>query len=140
MYPSLYTAKSDQNWNQSDPDLYPETQRNFWQRVRYRNSVSVLQLCISSASVKIGLGTGLVQKPIIIVAHDQLEFQKCKITSRAIVLLPRPGPPAPARPAEKHDSFDIIVGGYAYSSIISSVCCPTQREAVIEHHANRLKK
>ena len=28
----LYTAKSyvlNQNWNQSDPDLYPETQRNF---------------------------------------------------------------------------------------------------------------
>ena len=32
----VITAKSyilNQNWNQSDPDVYPETQPGFWQRV-----------------------------------------------------------------------------------------------------------
>ena len=48
-----YTAKSyvlNQNWNQSDPDLYPETQRNFLATGLILNCKSYLYQFCSSVS------------------------------------------------------------------------------------------
>ena len=52
-----YTAKSyvlNQNWNQSDPDLYPETQRNFLATGLIPNCKSDLYQFCSSVSVQYG--------------------------------------------------------------------------------------
>ena len=60
-----YTAKSyvlNQNWNQSDPDLYPETQPNSLAMSLIR-FVLVLQFCISSTETVLrhAIRTGLIQ-------------------------------------------------------------------------------
>ena len=50
-----YTAKSyvlNQNWNQSDPDLYPETQQNFLATGLIPNCKSDLYQFCSSVSVQ----------------------------------------------------------------------------------------
>ena len=63
----LYTAKSyvlNQNWNQSDPDLYPEMQLNFLAMGLILNCKSDLcQLCISSTKTALrhAIHTGLIQ-------------------------------------------------------------------------------
>ena len=52
---SVYTAKSyvlNQKWNQSDPDLYPETQQNFLATGLIPNCKSDLYQFCSSVSVQ----------------------------------------------------------------------------------------
>ena len=52
---TCYTAKSyvlNQKWNQSDPDLYPETQRNFLATGLIPNCKSDLYQFCSSVSVQ----------------------------------------------------------------------------------------
>ena len=61
-----YTAKSyilNQNWNQSDSDLYSETQRNLFATGLIPNCKSYLQLCISSTKTALrhAIHTGLIQ-------------------------------------------------------------------------------